>query len=525
MAKKPAHYPERPSRRDALGVGVLGIGAALGGCMTAPSIQAALADPAGQPPSPDAERAAVASPAARRGDGRLLTPTISQYIANIRTAPVDPEFLELGKRHILDTLAAAVSCRDLEPAMLGRKYALAKSGDAKNGATMLATKERVGLVDAAYGSAMIVHGSEINDFIPSAFVQPGPAVVGVAMALAENRGGSGSDVLRACIAGYELCGRVPKALGVRTLYDSGLANHGMGPCFGAAATAASMLRLPAEKIPFVMSYAAQQASGSWQWLLDTDHIEKTFVFAGVGARNGIEAALLVEAGYTGVPDCFDNPEGYMNHKAFSQGADHDPFYLIEDLDTRSELPLTAYKRYPVGGPTQPAVQALLELLPKTSPETVDSIVMEMPGRWEAFRNAEMPALNLRYLASIILIDGRLDLVAAQDRERFNNDARVHELMKKMDVIHAPDLQVAEGEVRTEPARVTLVDRRTGRHNLFVPYVRGFPSHPMTRQDVTDKAMELMSPVLGRGRAGEVIATVMNIEQLDAASDIIPMIAS
>ena len=44
-----------------------------------------------------------------------------------------------------------------------------------------------------YGSAMIVHGSEINDFIPSAFVQPGPAVVGVAFALAENRGGSGSD--------------------------------------------------------------------------------------------------------------------------------------------------------------------------------------------------------------------------------------------------------------------------------------------------------------------------------------------
>jgi 2-methylcitrate dehydratase PrpD len=372
---------------------------------------------------------------------------------------------------------------------------------------------------------MIVHGSEINDFIPSAFVQPGPAVVGVAFALAENRGGSGSDVLRACIAGYEMCGRLPKALGVRTLYNSGLANHGIGPCFGAAATAASMLRLPAEKIPHVMSYAAQQASGSWQWLLDEDHIEKTFVFAGVGARIGIESALLVEAGYTGVPDCFDNPGGFMKQKSFSEGGDHDPYYLIEDLDTRSELPLTAYKRYPVGGPTQPAVQAVLELLPKTSPETVESIVMEMPGRWEAFRNAEMPALNLRYLASIILIDGRLGLVEAQDRERFNNDARVRALMARMDVVHAPDLEVAEGEERTEPARVTLVDRRTGKHNLFVPYVRGFPSHPMTREDVTAKAMELMEPVLGRSRASEVVDVVMNIEKLQNASDVVRMIAT
>lgn len=454
-----------------------------------------------------------------------LTGTISEYIANIRTANVDPEFLELGKRHILDTLASAVSCKDLPPAMFGRKYALMKSADAKNAATMLATKERVGLVDAVYGSSMIVHGSEINDFIPSAFVQPGPAVVSAALALAENRGGTGSDVLRAVVAGYELCGRIPKALGVRTLYANGLANHGVGPCFGAAATSASMLGLTADQIRIVMSYACQQASGSWQWLLDVDHIEKTFVFAGVGARNGVEAALMVEMGYTGVPDCFDNAEGYMNHKMFRQGADHNPTYLIENLDTQSELHHTAYKRYPVGGPTQPAVQAVLELLPKTSPETVESIVMEMPGRWDAFRNAEMPALNLRYLAAIMLIDGRLDLVAAQDKERFDNDARVHELMKKMDVVHAPDLEVAEGETRTEPARVHLVDSKTGEHSLFVPFVRGFPSHPMTRQDVMDKAMELMWPVIGKSRAKDVIDATMNMESLDRGADLVDMIAS
>ena len=524
MKAIPVRARNTHSRREALGVGVLGLGAVLGGCVTQPGQGTAEAQPV-QPPTASEPATQTAAPRVPRGNGHLLTPTISSYIANIRTAPVNPEFLELGKRHILDTLAAAVACKDLEPAMLGRKYALAKSADAKNGATMLATKERVGLVDAAFGSAMIVHGSEINDFIPSAFVQPGPAVVGVAFALAENRGGSGHDVLRACVAGYELCGRLPKALGVQTLYASGLANHGIGPCFGAAATAASMIGLSPEKVALVMSYACQQASGSWQWLLDSDHIEKTFVFAGVGARNGIEAALMVEAGYTGVTDCFDNPGGYLNHKAFADGADHDPFYLIEDLDTRSEFHHTAYKRYPVGGPTQSAVQALLELLPKTSPETVESIVMEMPGRWEAFRNAEMPALNLCYLASIILIDGRLDLVSAQDRERFNTDARVRELMKKMDVVHAPDLETPAGQAREEPARVKLVDNRTGRHELLVPFVRGFPSHPMTREDVTDKARELMWPVLGRNRADEVIDAVMNIERLKTAASILPLIAT
>lgn len=497
------------NRRETFGLGLFGLGAALGGCQTVAAAEAEAVTPAAAP---------VASVPTDR------TSTISAYVANIRTANVDPEFLELTKRHILDSIASAVSCKDLPPAMLGRKYALMKSAGASNGATMLGTNERVGLVDAAYGSAMIVHGSEINDFIPSAFVQPGPAVVGTAFAIAENRGLSGHDVLRSCVAGYELCGRMPKALGVRNLYSMGIANHGIGPCFGAAATAASLLGLPADKVNHVWSYAVQSASGSWQWLLDEEHIEKTFVFAGVGARNGIEAALMVETGLTGLTDCFDNEGAYMNHKMF-QGGDHDPNYLIEDLATRSELPHTAYKRYPVGGPTQPAVQGVLELLPQTSVETVESIVMEMPGRWDAFRNAEMPALNLRYLASIILIDGRLDLVAAQDRERFNNDPQVRALMEKMDVIHAPDLEVGEGETRTEPARITLVDSKTGTHKLFVPWVRGFPSHPMTREDVLDKAMELMGPVLGKPRAQDAIDTIMEIENVGKADTIVKMIAA
>jgi len=119
---------DSPSRRDALGVGAMGLSAVLGGCVTQPGSAVAQAQTAQAAAPPASE---PASTRARRGDGRLLTPTISAYIANIRSAPVNPEFLELGKRHILDTLAAAVSCKDLEPAMLGRKYALAKSADAK----------------------------------------------------------------------------------------------------------------------------------------------------------------------------------------------------------------------------------------------------------------------------------------------------------------------------------------------------------------------------------------------------------
>jgi 2-methylcitrate dehydratase PrpD len=453
-----------------------------------------------------------------------VTPALATFITAQRTARLPEEHRDLAKRHILDTLAAIVACRDLEPAVLARDYALRLSGDARrSAATILGTRERASIVDAVFASAMAGHGAEINDFIPSAFVQPGPAIVSAALALAETRALSGDAVLRAVIVGYELAGRIPKALGIDNLRRAGIANHGLGPQFGTAAAAACLIGLPQDRIADVLTYCAQQASGSWQWLLDVEHIEKSFVFAGMGARDGLHAALMAEAGFRGVRDALDNPAGWMTARPFT-GGDADRAYLIEDLGVRSELPLTAYKRFPVGGPTQPAVEGLLGLLQSIDRSRVERVRIEMPGRWQAFRDAAMPALNLRYLTAIILLDGRLDFVAAQSRERMLGDEAVRALMQRVEISHDPAQEAGPGQPRTESARVVVVQTDGARHEVYVPYVLGFPSHPMRRADVEAKALELMSPALGETRAGQVVAAVRDLETLAAAGDLVGLIA-
>lgn len=455
-----------------------------------------------------------------------VTGPLSRFIAGAAQAEIPEATRELARRHILDTLASIVACRDLEPAVLARDFALAQSGDARrNAVTILGTTDRAALIDAVFASAMAGHGAEINDFIPSSFVQPGPSILSAALGLAELRGGSGDDLVRAVVTGYELAGRMPRALGIDNLRRNNIANHGVGPVFGVAAAAAAMLRLPEDRIGDLLSFCAQQASGCYQWLLDVEHIEKSFVFAGLGARAGLQAALFVEGGFRGVRRALDHPLGWMGSLAFTApDGDGDRRYLIEDLGVRSELPLTAYKRYPVGGPTQPAVQGLLELLPQIRRGAVGRVRIEMPGRWEAFRDAAMPALNLRYLTAIILIDGRLDFIAAQSRERMTRDAEVAALMSRVEVAHDPAQEHAPGEPRRESARVLVEHLDGGRVEIFVPYVVGFPSHPMGREDVEAKALDLMTPHLGRGRAAEIVATVRELETLERAADLVALIA-
>lgn len=453
-----------------------------------------------------------------------VTPALSAYLAASQTAIIAEDVRARARLHILDTLASIVACRDLEPAVLARSFACAQSGDARaNAATILGTHDRAALMDAVFASAMAGHGAEINDFIPSAFVQPGPAVVSAALALAEQRGASGEAVLRAVTVGYELAGRIPKALGIANLRRAGIANHGIGPVFGAAAAATSLLGMNEGEIAHVLSYCAQQASGSWQWLLDVEHIEKSFVFAGMGARAGLNAALLVQAGFRGVRDSLDHPDGWMRAAPFA-GGDGNRAYLTEDLGVRTEFAHAAFKRYPVGGPTQPAVEALLTLLPMLDAADVERVEIEMPGRWQAFAEAQMPALNLRYLTAIILRDRALDFVAAQSRARMLGDEAVRALMARVVVRHDPAQEAAPGAPRTESARVIVTLRSGVRREAFVPHVSGFPSHPMTAGEVEEKAYGLMSPCLGAARARSVIGAVREIETARRVTDLIGLIA-
>lgn len=171
------------------------------------------------------------------------------------------------------------------------------------------------------------------------------------------------------------------------------------------------------------------------------------------------------------------------------------------------------------------MHGLLQLLPKLDRGAVASVKIAMPGRWQAFRDAAMPALNLRYLTAIILIDGRLDFVSAQSLERMHGDARAQALMTRVDVVHDPEQEHDPGEARTESARVEVVQTDGRRFEIFVPYVVGFPSHPMSKADVEAKALELMTPRLGPGRAKEVVARVWDIDRLADGGRLATMIAS
>jgi 2-methylcitrate dehydratase PrpD len=129
--------------------------------------------------------------------------------------------------------------------------------------------------------------------------------------------------VRAVALGYDVGPRVTATLGkLQYMVATHRSTHAISGTFGSAAAAGvhGRAQLAADALaPFVH---AQSASGLASWQRDTQHIEKSFDFGGMPARNGITAALLVQAGGTALDEIFSGADNFPR----SVQADERPEY-------------------------------------------------------------------------------------------------------------------------------------------------------------------------------------------------------
>src|SRR5215471_4733261 len=281
---------------------------------------------------------------------------LSAYMSEASSRALPDDILEKTKHHILDSFAAMISGSQLGPGVVAIRFARAHAGEKV--ATVVGSDVVCGAMEAALANGMLAHSDETDDYSPVG-THPGSAVVPAALASGEQFGIDGTRFVRSVTLGYDIAGRVGAVLGGQLFnYEAHKAVHGFTGTFGAASAAGCAVGLNAQQMRWLLDYASQQASGLAAWQRDSEHIEKSFVFAGMPARNGVTAALLVQLGGTGVTDIFSGADNFL--QAFAPKAD--PGQLIEKLGQRYEVTTTNIKKWTVGGPIQAALDALEAVL-------------------------------------------------------------------------------------------------------------------------------------------------------------------
>jgi 2-methylcitrate dehydratase PrpD len=464
--------------------------------------------------------AAAAFRTSARGATEAASPIIMKlgaYMSEAAGRALPEEALEKTRHHILDTLAAMVSGSELAPGRVGIQFARAHAGEKV--ATVAATDVLCGPLEAAMANGMLAHSDETDDSHAPSHSHPGCAVVPAALAAGEQFGIDGKRFARAVALGYDVGPRVTMTLGgLPFQMETHRSAHSIAGTFGAAAAAACAAGLNAQQMRWVLDYAAQQASGIAAWQRDTDHIEKSLVFAGMPARNGVSSALLIQLGGTGVDDIFAGADNFL--MSFAPKAN--PAGLVEKLGERYEVTRTNIKKWTVGSPIQAPLDAL-EIIRKRRPFEADQVqkvtVRVATSEAKTVNNREMPDICMQHMVAVMLIDKTASFRAAHDKPRMQDAALLRQRAK---VQLVPDEELERLYPRRETVvEITLTDGT--RLSERVEAVRGTAENPMTREEVVAKCRDLMSPVLGGEKAAKLIEKVLDLENVKNIRELRPLL--
>lgn len=445
--------------------------------------------------------------------------SLAEYVASAPARPLPPEVKEKTLFHILDTIAAMITGSRLKPGEAAISFIGSQGGTEE--AAVIGSSILTTAINAAMTNGMLAHSDETDDSHAPSLTHPGCAIVPASLAVAERQQASGEALVRAVAVGYDVGCRVARLMGgIDARGWHGHATHTIGPMFGSAAAAAALLGLDALGVRYALSYSAQQASGITSWVRDLEHVEKSFVFGGNGARSGVTAALFVASGMTAEPNAFDGENGFL--EVFCPRREEFPAW-VASLGSHFEISLTNIKKFSVGSPIQAAAEAMTSLVRTHGVSASDVREVEVllpPQGAQIVDGRTMPDVNLQYCMAAILLDGgKLTFEATHTYDRLSDPA-ITAAMEKVRLAGNPAFAGMEGQ---RPATVRIHTNAGAVLERHVPAVKGTADNPMTRDEIEAKALDLIGSVYGEARASEAVRAIMNLDNLKSVRELRPLL--
>ena len=285
-----------------------------------------------------------------------VTKRIAEYVVTTQLDDFPPEAVEAAKGAIIDCLGCMIA-GSLEP-LADVLCEYVKSTGGYPSSTVVGRGFKTSSPEAALVNGAMGHALDYDDITRAMKGHPSVVLVPAALALAEEEGATGQDLLLAYMLGFEVACSVGSS--VSAAYHDDLGWHPTGPlgALGAAAAASRILRLNQEQTTMAVSLAASQAAGLRQ---NFGTMTKPY-HAGASCRTGVTSAKLVKAGFTASPDAIEGRFGFLH--AFSGGSGYDKERVLQTLGTQCFLVASGIeiKKYPCCGSAHLALDATSRIM-------------------------------------------------------------------------------------------------------------------------------------------------------------------
>ena len=449
-----------------------------------------------------------------------LTRYVGGFILDTRLKDIPAEVIALGKKSILDGIGLAFSGSVAESGRLVAKHLDSLNlGEGK--ATLIGGGRKVAPRFAAFANGVAIHADDYDDTqlavaetrVYGLLTHPTAPCLPAALAMGEETGASGADVMLAYQLGVEVECKISEAIDPRH-YQTGF--HSTATCgtFASAAAAAKLMKLDLEATARALSVAGSQSAGLRE---NFGTMTKPF-HAGRSSESGVVAAQFAASGWTATDKILEAPRGFFS----AAGGGYDEGAILNRLGapwTFAE-PGISIKPHPSGSLTHPGMTEMLRLILEhdIKPDAVRHVRIgtnsNMPNALIHHRpiNELQAKFSMEFCMAILLLRRRAGL--AEFADEVVNDPQVKTMIEKIDFVVDDEAERAGYHKMTTIIDIELADGRkiSGRAD----FGKGSPANPMSYDEVADKFCGCCDFAgIAKSRADEIVSMVRDFENLPA----------
>jgi 2-methylcitrate dehydratase PrpD len=448
--------------------------------------------------------------------GEGLTARLASHIASARFEQLSPLAVHMTRLSLLDALGVTLAASRLGEGVAAFAD-VARDTGARPEASVIGFGFRSSSLAAVLANGAGAHALDFEDAYDGAPIHPNAASVPVALALAERLDASGQDILTALAVGCDLVCRLGLALKVNP-DEAGWYPPPILGAFGAAATAARLLRLSPDQTAAALALTLNQATATAQFKTDPNSTLRA-VRDAFPAHAGLLSALLAQRGVTGFEGVFEGKAGLF--ALFANGL-YDEAELTADLGQRFHGERLSFKPWPCCRGTHPFVEAALALREAhgLQPDMIAEVVMtgggvqrmlaEPAAQKQAPRTAIDAKFSLPFTTALALVEGEVTLDSyAPDRLA---DPQVLTLAARSRFVLD-----AEATLRDAASGVLSLKLRSGRtltHRVAHPL--GAPLNPIDEARISAKFGDCATRALCPPSDADIALltdTVLNIDRV------------
>jgi 2-methylcitrate dehydratase PrpD len=442
----------------------------------------------------------------------MTAPSATRALAGLVAATsfddLPPDVVWEAKRRVADVIGAGLSGAKTA---VGRRITEFVAARGAGRSTVWCGGLRVAPAYAALANATMTFHLELDDVHRTSHTHPGVSVVPIALALCEERGLSGRDLLLATVLGYEVAVRIGLAVSPSIYVDRTFLAPGTLGVFGSAAASAKLLGANADEIAGAIGTASYLGPLAPFESFQTGAGAKDTIF-GWSNVTGLHAAELARHGFHGPESSLDGAFGFCKTTAERYDLDR----LHRDLGQRFEILYTGIKPYACCRQHHTAVDAVLELRAHgLAVEQIDRITLRtfvVGSRGSQQRPSTVPAAKYSapYTIAVAATYGR----AWRDQytPELIQDRGLLDLAARVAVVADNELEALYDDKWPSIVEVLTTggELLTARRDL----PSGEPEHPLSDRALEEKFSSLAADAITIEHAEAIWDTIFKLDRVD-----------